>query len=276
MRVGIIGDVHGHERELIEMLGTIEAHGVDRLVLLGDLVDRGPDSRGCLQIARTWSFSARDGERALETVKGNHEDAYVRVRDQVPKPGRDYIETPENRWLYEHLSADELTWMASLPSHLCVPELNLALVHGGVTPHMDALEEAGDYMLRTRYLDDRYYELRSTQSSDVFWADIYDGRFGTIVFGHESHRDVTQYEHAIAVDGEGYRRLHGVIISNEPDDRWLTVLTLDYGGKQPMFGAPVADPVRLHDYRNRNVRWSSARKRQLWSRDSHDSQLRFW
>lgn len=216
MRVGIIGDVHGHYRELRAMVNRLRREGVDRIILLGDLIDRGPESMRCLRYAQ---------EEGFEVVKGNHEDAYVRVSLDLPKPGREYVEQPEYPAFYRRLTQSDIDWMRELPLSISIPELNVTVVHGGVAP---GDEEIDEFALRTRYLDEESAEpLRGTRASDVFWAQVYDGRFGTIVFGHESHYDVTEYPHALAVDGEGFRRLHAVIITEE-DARAFT-LSYSYG-----------------------------------------------
>ena len=45
MRTIIIGDVHGCFTEFTELLEKCEIGSEDRLILVGDLMDRGPKSR---------------------------------------------------------------------------------------------------------------------------------------------------------------------------------------------------------------------------------------
>src|SRR6476646_4599770 len=63
-RTVIVGDVHGCRRELELLLEAVGFAGGDRLVFVGDLIARGPDSLGVLDVAR--------GEGAI-VVRGNHE-----------------------------------------------------------------------------------------------------------------------------------------------------------------------------------------------------------
>lgn len=228
-RIGIIGDVHGHAKELIDMIGALEEHGIDRLILLGDLVDRGPQSRYALRLACTWKFQARSGEKLYyEIVKGNHEDAYARVFRRQPKPGRQNITIPENSGLYRSFNRTDLQFMDSLPVAIEIEGMGYTCLHGGVEPRTTDLYDP--WNLRTRYLSERTFEsLPSVQSSDIWWGSMYDGRFGTIVCGHESHRKPTRYEHAIAIDGEGYRRVHGLVVSDEGDDPDVQAFTCEYG-----------------------------------------------
>ncbi len=46
-----ISDIHGHLAELEEALGRIKSKAAegDKLILLGDYIDRGPDSGGVLR-----------------------------------------------------------------------------------------------------------------------------------------------------------------------------------------------------------------------------------
>ena len=44
-RVFAIGDVHGHFEMLLDLVADLELTECDHVVLLGDLVDRGPQSR---------------------------------------------------------------------------------------------------------------------------------------------------------------------------------------------------------------------------------------
>ena len=74
-RIYAVGDIHGRA-DLFATLGlAIEADNRSRepadscVVLLGDLIDRGPDSAGVLALAAAWQ-----SERAVHILMGNHED----------------------------------------------------------------------------------------------------------------------------------------------------------------------------------------------------------
>jgi serine/threonine protein phosphatase 1 len=66
MRTFVIGDVHGCARELERLYQMLPLKDDDRLVFLGDYIDRGPDSRGVVD------FILRL-ERPYIALKGNHE-----------------------------------------------------------------------------------------------------------------------------------------------------------------------------------------------------------
>lgn len=82
MRTIIIGDIHGCSRALDALLTRIRpAAGRDRLVFLGDLFDRGPDSREVFMTIR--KLSETFGEDMV-LMRGNHED-YLLQRHLTPR-----------------------------------------------------------------------------------------------------------------------------------------------------------------------------------------------
>lgn len=82
-RAYAIGDVHGCLRLLDELLVTIEADDRARgpartfVVLLGDLVDRGPDTCGVLERLSNW----RPAWATPVFLMGNHEEFFLSVLD---------------------------------------------------------------------------------------------------------------------------------------------------------------------------------------------------
>ncbi|MBW2372963.1 MAG: serine/threonine protein phosphatase, partial [Deltaproteobacteria bacterium] len=64
----VVGDIHGQRAKLEDLLERLPLEPADRLVFLGDYVDRGPESRGVVD--RLIEFSA---ERECIFLIGNHE-----------------------------------------------------------------------------------------------------------------------------------------------------------------------------------------------------------
>lgn len=71
----VIGDVHGQAGALgaaLDVIGRVPEIGLPRrLIFLGDLIDRGPDSLGAVRLAMGASDRVRVGEVTL--LPGNHE-----------------------------------------------------------------------------------------------------------------------------------------------------------------------------------------------------------
>ena len=68
-RLIAIGDIHGHSKALIKLLELISPREGDKFVFLGDLIDRGPDSKGVCDIAIELAQT-----HPTEFIMGNHEE----------------------------------------------------------------------------------------------------------------------------------------------------------------------------------------------------------
>ncbi|MCC9604623.1 serine/threonine protein phosphatase [Blastopirellula sp. JC732] len=67
-RIFTIGDVHGCRDALAGLLALIAPRVDDTVVMLGDYVDRGPDSAGVIDLLLEWSQRCR-----MIFLRGNHE-----------------------------------------------------------------------------------------------------------------------------------------------------------------------------------------------------------
>lgn len=79
-RVFAIGDIHGRLDLFEALMSAIEAEDEKRgpadttIILLGDLIDRGPASLGVLSLARQWQSERRAANKAMHILMGNHEE----------------------------------------------------------------------------------------------------------------------------------------------------------------------------------------------------------
>ncbi len=86
MRKIAIGDIHGCAQTFKKLVEKIELGPQDELILLGDLIDRGPDSKGVLdEIMRL-----REKGHQVVLVQGNHEEMMLNA-------GIDFF--VKDRWL---------------------------------------------------------------------------------------------------------------------------------------------------------------------------------
>ncbi|MBI4525534.1 MAG: serine/threonine protein phosphatase [Deltaproteobacteria bacterium] len=74
MRSFVIGDIHGCLDELVCLLESLPLKPDDRLVFLGDYVDRGPNPKGVVSYLIQWQLIA---EQETIFLKGNHEDMFL-------------------------------------------------------------------------------------------------------------------------------------------------------------------------------------------------------
>jgi serine/threonine protein phosphatase 1 len=79
-RTFVIGDIHGCAATLRRLVDeTLRPVLNDRLYLLGDLIDRGPDSRGVLDFI----FELRERGLPVSSVRGNHEEMCLQACDDL-------------------------------------------------------------------------------------------------------------------------------------------------------------------------------------------------
>lgn len=83
-RVYAVGDIHGRLDLFTRLIEAIDADDAAQepadttVILLGDLIDRGPDSAGVIAAARDWS-----GRRTVRIIAGNHEELMLRALGSV-------------------------------------------------------------------------------------------------------------------------------------------------------------------------------------------------
>jgi serine/threonine protein phosphatase 1 len=75
-RTFVIGDIHGCAATLRRLVdGTLRPLPADHIYLLGDLIDRGPDSKGVLDFI----FELRERGLSVTSVRGNHEEMLLQA-----------------------------------------------------------------------------------------------------------------------------------------------------------------------------------------------------
>lgn len=143
-RLIIIGDVHGQLATLKKLLKKInfDNKNGDHLIFVGDLITKGPDSPGVVQLAMDLGASA---------VRGNHEDRALLLyttdnkssypKDKLEKAVEDSLEVARS------LTTEQREWLSSLPVVLRIGRIpgsgfspapwnagDILVVHGGLVP----------------------------------------------------------------------------------------------------------------------------------------------
>jgi hypothetical protein len=181
-RTIIVGDVHGCAAELDALLDRVRFTLGDKLVLVGDLVVRGPDSLGVLDIAR------RTG---AVIVRGNHEQKLLDWRDDP--------ETPLSRL---HLdvarSMRDVDWTLfdTAPLWVDLPEHGLRVVHAGVVPGVPIAEQHPRDLLHLRTLHVRGI---AGGQEGVLWGKLYAGPVH-VLFGHNALPGLQLHPFATGLD----------------------------------------------------------------------------
>lgn len=178
----VVGDVHGCLSELDELLRTVQYKpATDRLVLLGDLIDRGPESIGVVRRAR---------ELRAECVRGNHEDKYLGFRlrqKQLRETGREnhMMFGPEKRKIYDQLNEEDWAYLEAMPLWVNLGD-DLIAVHAGFEPGLTMKEQRPDKVVRVMYVGDdgkmATGKGHEKPAGSRRWSECF-GRFD-VVYGH--------------------------------------------------------------------------------------------
>jgi hypothetical protein len=185
-RTLVVGDVHGCLDELRALIQKAGVTADDRVVLVGDLVAKGPDSAGVVAWAR---------EQGAAAVLGNHDDHVLNARAGDPKAKEQAVRVAKT------LSAADVDWLAALPlwlrpssSTTAAPHL---VVHGGMVPGVRVEEQEREHLLAMRSI--RADGTPSKRIEGAPWAALWQGP-EHVVFGHDAIRGLQQHPHATGLD----------------------------------------------------------------------------
>ena len=121
----VVGDVHGCRGTLEQLLDTVEPSRDDLVVLVGDFLRKGPDSRGTLDLVKQ--------RPNIRTVRGNNEQKLV-----------------DGHASLDSLTDDDLAYLDSLPVVLSWDDV--VVVHGGIDHRKPLAEHTRTELLNTRSL----------------------------------------------------------------------------------------------------------------------------
>lgn len=144
--VWVVGDIHGHADELDCLISALELSERDHLVCVGDLIDRGPNSRGVVSRFREHPrFHSILGNHEYLAIQCIHENGQVILDyDWLLNGGggtlRSYgiedIECRQSLETHPSLStlSDDLHWMRTLPLECVLNDWRI--VHAGYHPFL--------------------------------------------------------------------------------------------------------------------------------------------
>jgi serine/threonine protein phosphatase 1 len=195
-----VGDVHGCADALAALLGTIAetpGDGHRRLIFLGDMIDRGPDTLGAL---RLWARDAATlGVDRVDRLMGNHEQMVLLAIADGPhatKAGAMWLSTaiggetmlaelrahggrpdgaPSRALVAAAMGADVFGHFTTMGSHVVLG--NALFVHGGLDPEIDA-----DELLARPWTSFTAARWAWIQDEFLTWKGGFGGRI--VVHGH--------------------------------------------------------------------------------------------
>ena len=227
LRIYAVGDVHGHDDLLEQLLVKLELDmpgprdSQTILLFLGDLIDRGPASRNVVERLRTYS---REG---VETVflMGNHEEILLRIIDGEDRLIFDWIRygggsCVESYGLDPHRLSVISIADAGRMIRSAIPDEHVAFfrsfsdsfrigdyffVHAGIRPGVALSQQVPE-------------DLRWIRMPFLGWTRRHEAM---IVHGHTISIEIDEQSNRIGIDTSAYQ--HGTLtaMGAEGMDRWF-------------------------------------------------------
>lgn len=204
-----IGDIHGRYDLLKQIMEMIESHAATfrrgqnyHIVVLGDIIDRGPDSARVIR-----SLYSLSGQKKATVLLGNHEDAMLRTLDGEPgmlrqwmrfggdatlksfgiAPPRDeddYLRVMEQ--MRSDIPENYVSWLRRRP--ISIRSGDYLFCHAGIRPGVDLARQKANDML---WIRDEFLE--SDEAHGV-----------VVVHGHSISPDVELRHNRIGIDTGAY------------------------------------------------------------------------
>lgn len=227
LRVYAIGDIHGRRDLLDQLLDMIDDDGDRRgecethLILLGDLVDRGPDSRAVVERAMTLGH---DYDRA-SFLMGNHEEVMLGAITGDPRlvrffnriGGRETILSyglPVNQ--YRSMELEELAeaipelfpqqhidFISGFDDQIIIGDY--VFVHAGIRPQVPLSEQTAQDMrwIREEFIKDKTHHEKY------------------VIHGHTISEQIDEQPNRIGIDTGAYLSDQLTAIGLEGTERWF-------------------------------------------------------
>lgn len=226
-RIYAVGDVHGRDdlfAALIEMIRADSRRRGDAsvtIILLGDLVDRGPDSAAVVERARR----LRDEFKDTRLLIGNHEECFLAALTGDVRKLRYFMRIGGDATIRSYWNADRNFAEASFEEVAAlipnmVPEEHVAFLGCG-----EDVIEIGDYIFVHAGIRPGV-PIDKQKLSDLRWIreDFLDDERdhgGMIVHGHTITDEVDEWPNRIGIDTGAYNSGRLTAIGLEGAKRWF-------------------------------------------------------
>jgi serine/threonine protein phosphatase 1 len=181
--VFIVGDIHGCSQELETLIAGLPLQAEDRLIFLGDYIDRGLESQEVVEFLLRLKAEA---QYRLTFLKGNHEDMFLDFLGQPGHYGEAFLHNGGGATLRSYQIPQNVTGATALvllpPEHVEFFQTlemyavidQVLCVHAGINPLVPLQEQTAEELLWIR---------------QEFLANSHLLPY-TVVFGHTPHRAV--------------------------------------------------------------------------------------
>jgi len=213
-RTIVIGDLHGCHDEAVALLDKCEAAANDRVIWLGDLVDRGPDNDKCVDLV----MRREKLQGSPACIVGNHEQRHLGYCDVELKTGKPAAQIPTHVATRQQLRPEHYDYFRSLPLFIRLPEFNAVCVHAGCFPGLTIEQQPHRILTHAQMIRpfDKWGNLhkgkdaektvwpsrvpKGEESEWKFWTHFWDGP-ERVIFGHSVTDKPLVTDKVVGIDG---------------------------------------------------------------------------
>lgn len=231
-RTIVIGDLHGCFDQAVELLSQLQVTSSDRIIFAGDLIDRGPKPRECVELAMKH-----------ECLVGNHEEKHLQMRRRAAeKLNPDHLRT--------RASLDDVhySYFSSLPRFIRLPEFEAAVVHAGAYPGIPLENQTDAHLFHIQHINPPDLKSKWPSKAPVghqFWTNFWRGP-ERLIFGHSVLDRPLMTPWAVGID-TGAVFGHGLTAVVLPEWRLVTLPSPDFsGGRKTVASYDVQDGVKAY------------------------------
>jgi bis(5'-nucleosyl)-tetraphosphatase (symmetrical) len=194
-RLIIYGDIHGCYDEFIQLRKKINLSKEDIEICVGDVITRGKASIKTLRYLQA---------NNIKSVLGNHEDKLIRYLEHQKSLKINPIKLDnDEKNIVNSLNKQDIEFLQKMPLFMKFGEI--VILHGGLQNHFhldEISKKTQAKILRMRFLDEsgNFISLDQESKKLIFWADIYDGNQGFVVYGHQKFDEEKINKHALGID----------------------------------------------------------------------------
>jgi serine/threonine protein phosphatase 1 len=227
-RIYAIGDIHGRLDLLDELLAMIEGDNAarpasqDRLIFLGDLIDRGPDSKAVVE--RLMAVKARHPRTHI--LLGNHEEVFLQaLRGESVGALRYALRIGADATIQSYGVTGQEYLRADIDQLLEITRRRVPEAHLDFMADFEDMVFAGDYVfVHAGVRPDK--PLDRQKITDLRWIreDFLDYRGKLekiVVHGHSIADEVEITPHRIGIDTGAYASGILTAMGFEGGERWL-------------------------------------------------------
>lgn len=225
-RIYAVGDIHGRLDLLNRLLATIADDDRNRdgaeteIIFLGDLIDRGPESRGVVD--RLLALS-RSGQR-LRFLIGNHEEVLLRAIGGDARALRFLVRIGGRETLFSYGIDEEEYRRLDYDELAALVKERVPREHAEFMASFEKWIEIGDYLFVHAGLRPGV-ALADQSTSDLCWIrdDFLSHRdsFGKmVVHGHSITEEIDERPNRIGIDTGAFASGRLTAIGLERDQRW--------------------------------------------------------